>query len=304
MNNRLQQFLEAVRSSTTKELAIEISEPYAPEGVWFIDFSIDDYTLVVQYSEAFGFGLSAGSIGFSHKPDEQILNWEIAAARAKELIYARGLTIPTATLTDLRAEKSQKAVAQAMDIKQPSYAKMEGTPLANMQLSTLKRILSAMDAKLHLLVESDDGNYFFLKNSDKIKSQIQDSFLDHPPHEGVRLHIMRSAAFTNHAEESRYDLINSCFSNNSKVFYADFKTTKPKINVYSSLHKTDNSVVVLLTKRFDLAKNSEFSKGFAKDPSCNYYKKARDTELQHVSYKTLSSKGIFEKALSEQTWSE
>jgi DNA-binding XRE family transcriptional regulator len=74
-----------------------------------------------------------------------------AAARTRELL-AEMLVAEIRAL----AGKSQRELAEALGIKQPSVAKMEAA--GDMQISTLRRIISALGGELEILAKLPTGD--------------------------------------------------------------------------------------------------------------------------------------------------
>lgn len=132
--------------------------------MWFVDLVLGEYELLVQYSDKHGFGLSANPSEFGNAPDERPASVEEAVRRTVELLATQGLTIPAKTLSDLRGSQTQMEVANSMSIKQPSYAKMENSELSSFKVATLAKAVDAMHGRLHLVVETDDGKFFTLKD--------------------------------------------------------------------------------------------------------------------------------------------
>ncbi len=74
-----------------------------------------------------------------------------AAARTREFL-AEMLVAEVRAL----AGKSQRELAEALGIKQPSVAKMEAA--GDMQISTLRRIINALGGELEILAKLPTGN--------------------------------------------------------------------------------------------------------------------------------------------------
>ena len=74
-----------------------------------------------------------------------------AAARTRELL-AEMLVAEVRAL----AGKSQRELAEALGIKQPSVAKMEAA--GDMQISTLRKIINALGGELEILAKLPTGN--------------------------------------------------------------------------------------------------------------------------------------------------
>ena len=172
MNARLQNFLQVIReplAAMLPGLRIETSEPYYPTGVWIVNLYLQEYHLMVQFTDERGFGLSAGGDDWGTAVDEVVPDAGAAVMRVFELLRVKGSTIPTTTLQGLRANKTQREVAQAMDIRQPSYAKMENEELSKLKVHTLQKIVAASKGKLHLLVETGQGKFLILNSSTSAK---------------------------------------------------------------------------------------------------------------------------------------
>ena len=79
-------------------------------------------------------------------------------AKAKELASEMLLNIHLAELRE-RAELTQKQVAAAMGVKQPTVAGMEKIG-QDIKLSSLKKYIEATGGKLRLDIEMSDGSHF------------------------------------------------------------------------------------------------------------------------------------------------
>lgn len=194
MNSHLKKFLQVVReplADLLPGLRVEVSEPYHPTGVWIVNLFLDDYHLMVQYTEERGFGLTAGDDDWGTSVDEAITDAGNAVVRVLELLRVKGRTIPTTTLQGLRAKQSQREIAEAMDIKQPSYARMESEELSKLKVHTLQKIVAASKGKLHLLVETLDGQYLILNAPMKKNSEVKYNFkFGRDFSESVPLHLV------------------------------------------------------------------------------------------------------------------
>lgn len=94
------------------------------------------------------------------KTFEDILNNEDPAVveQAKAIASEMLLDIHLAELRN-RAELTQKEVADAMGIKQPTVAGMEKAG-QDIKLSSLKKYIEATGGKLRLDIEMSDGSHF------------------------------------------------------------------------------------------------------------------------------------------------
>ncbi len=94
------------------------------------------------------------------KTFEEILNNEDpqVVEQAKAMATEMLLDIHLAELRN-RAELTQKQVANAMGIKQPTVAGMEKAG-QDIKLSSLKKYIEATGGKLRLDIEMSDGSHF------------------------------------------------------------------------------------------------------------------------------------------------
>ncbi len=78
--------------------------------------------------------------------------------KAKTLASEMLLNIHLAELRE-KADLTQKELAGAMGVKQPTISDMEKVG-QDIKLSTLKKYVEAIGGKLHIDVEMSDGNHF------------------------------------------------------------------------------------------------------------------------------------------------
>ena len=120
------------------------------EGSSFLDVTMGDYSLVVEWSPKKGVGITANAeIGYGEGPQEVFEQPSAALQRILELLLSRTKTVSSpATLAQLRRERSltQAQMANMLNIQQASIAKMEKR--SDILVSTLQAIVSAMGGQL------------------------------------------------------------------------------------------------------------------------------------------------------------
>lgn len=91
---------------------------------------------------------------------EQILAAEKpeVVAEAKKQATEMLLEIHLAEIR-MRANKTQRDIAEALGVKQPTISEME-QPGRNLTLASIKRYVEASGSKLHLDVELPDGTHY------------------------------------------------------------------------------------------------------------------------------------------------
>jgi DNA-binding Xre family transcriptional regulator len=157
--------IERLRDDLVKRfpgIAAQIDAPADLAGLWQLDVrpGTGSPWIVVEWKPALGFGVSTpGSDDYGTKPDELYRNARAAYNRVAQLIESAGRSEPPAgvRLAELRQVRklSQADVAARAGIKQAAIARIEGRD--DILLSTLNRVVSAMNGKLSIRVEFPDG---------------------------------------------------------------------------------------------------------------------------------------------------
>jgi hypothetical protein len=66
-------------------VAIDIDAPSKPEGEWWLDISLGDFSASVAWRPEFGFGVFTSEPGFGDRPDEVFREPETTCRRLRQL---------------------------------------------------------------------------------------------------------------------------------------------------------------------------------------------------------------------------
>lgn len=159
--------IERLQNDLVKRLpgiVAEMDVPADAAGLWQLDVRPTGGSpwIVVEWKPALGFGVSTPAVGeYGMKPDELYRSRKAAYDRIAQLIESGGRTEPPVgvRLAALRRarELSQAEVAIRAGIKQAAIARVEGRD--DILLSTLCRVVSAMNGRLLIRVEFPDGTF-------------------------------------------------------------------------------------------------------------------------------------------------
>ncbi|HEX6040207.1 XRE family transcriptional regulator [Longimicrobium sp.] len=143
------------------ELSIDKAE--TDTGSWFLDATLQEYMLVVEWRPDRGFGISTPSPDdYGAKPDEVYVELNAAYERIKALLLSQTPTKPPvrATLPELReAQKlSQAELANRLSINQGACSRMERRN--DMLVGTLRNVVAAMGGELRLVAEFPDRTVY------------------------------------------------------------------------------------------------------------------------------------------------
>lgn len=158
--------LERLREDLMKrfpELSIEIDEPAADGGSWFLDAKRggDLPPVVVEWRPDRGFGVST-PIGddYGCGPDEVHPNARSAFDRVVRLVLSGGRTEPPSAvrLAELRQAlgMSQEEVAKRAGVGQANISRIESR--GDLKVSTLARIVEALGGSLSIRARLPDGS--------------------------------------------------------------------------------------------------------------------------------------------------
>jgi transcriptional regulator with XRE-family HTH domain len=186
--------IERLRDNLVKRflgIAVELDAPADTAGQWQLDVrrGADSPWIVVEWSPSLGFGVSTpGADAYGTKPDELYPSARAAYGRVIQLIDSGGRTEPPTgvRLAELRQVRklSQADVAARAGIKQAAIARMEGRD--DILLSTLSRVVSAMNGRLSIRVEFPDGTSRDLSDLVTLPTS--------PPGDGTRVTRQRARA--------------------------------------------------------------------------------------------------------------
>ena len=146
------------------DVALEISAPAQPEGVWYATLNAaDGYSAEATWSRHRGFSVDAGyDFEAFAAPDESYATWQDTANRMMALWSTRGSTsrelpVPIAELRKLRGQL-QKDIAAQLCITKGGLSQIEASiDEGKVQVDTLSKLLAAMGGKLILSASFPDG---------------------------------------------------------------------------------------------------------------------------------------------------
>jgi DNA-binding XRE family transcriptional regulator len=151
--------------------AIDLAEDTRGSG--FLDVTLGDYSLVVEWNPQRGIGITANpEMGYGEGPEEVFQEVSDAQERVIELLLSKTKTIaPSATLSEIRRERglTQTQLATSLNIRQASIAKMEKR--SDILVSTLQAIIAAMGGRLNIRAVFPDGEKELLFNQPEKKEE-------------------------------------------------------------------------------------------------------------------------------------
>lgn len=136
---------------------LAIDPPDVESGGWFLDVTLQDHLVVVEWRADRGFGVSTPSEDdYGAKPDEVYQALDVAYDRVVELLLSQTNTVPGLTLQQIRDSRqlSQTELAQTLKINQGAVSRLERR--SDMRIRTLRNLISAMGGELQLLARFPD----------------------------------------------------------------------------------------------------------------------------------------------------
>lgn len=145
------------------EGSYSILRPRAQTGGWFLDVTLGDYSLVIEWRPRRGFGLSTPTEGDAFLgPDEVYEDVDSAFERARALLLSQTPTKPPgrATLPEIREARrlSQAELANRLSINQGACSRMERR--SDMLIGTLRNVVTAMGGELYLVAKFPDETVY------------------------------------------------------------------------------------------------------------------------------------------------
>jgi DNA-binding XRE family transcriptional regulator len=156
--NLLEQLSEQLRKQVTGIItALDPPDPGA-NGSWWLDVSLGERQVIVEWRPALGFGVSTPSDGFGEGPDEFYADVPSALSRIVGLLQNGGHTIPfqPEALRRLREARgiTQSQLAELMGVRQAAISKIERR--GDVSLDTLRRFVQALGGVLEVKVKFGD----------------------------------------------------------------------------------------------------------------------------------------------------
>ena len=140
---------------------LSLDAPKNRTGTWFLDLENRGHSVILQWREGNGFGVSSSpSDGFGEGPDEIYQDEEAAYGRVVSLMLSRGSTSPpkSVRLRELRNERgiTQVELAELLQKQQGEVSKIEHR--SDMLVSTLRDVVRSLGGTLQIVAKFPDGN--------------------------------------------------------------------------------------------------------------------------------------------------
>lgn len=154
--------IERLERRVLKELPkakASLDRPVKPSGHWWLDLSLDDHRVAVEWRPKQGFGIhcSAEPQPFSG-PEEVLENAREAAERVVELLRRRQYARPprSVVLKELRemASLTQVELAEKLGVGQATISKMERRK--DITLAALRKWIQSIGGDLEILAKFPD----------------------------------------------------------------------------------------------------------------------------------------------------
>lgn len=155
--------VESLQRSLKKrfpEAHVALDRPRKASGVWFLDISLNQHSVIVQWQPGKEFGISSWPEKVYGDGADEVYNDEEAAyGRIVSLLLSRTFTSPplAVSLKELRKENglSQADVAEILERQQGEISKIERRK--DVLVSTLADYARAIDGELQIIVRLRDG---------------------------------------------------------------------------------------------------------------------------------------------------
>lgn len=162
---RLQQVLPRVE--------VEVDRPRDGGGTWWVDASLGDHRVTIDWRPRRGFGVSsASSDSYGERSDEVYSDLERTVRRVAALLRTGAKTESRRDmiLRQLREERelSQADVAQFLGVSQAAISKLEGR--RDPRIGTLRKVVAALGGRLELVVRFPDQEVRIVQPAPKTRS--------------------------------------------------------------------------------------------------------------------------------------
>lgn len=157
---------------------ISIDRPRKSSGVWFLDITQANHSVIVHWQEGKEFGITSSTEHvYGGRADEVYKDEEAAYGRIVSLLLSRTFTSPppAVSLRELRREcqLSQAELAQALNRQQGEISKIERRK--DVLLSTLADYVKAIHGDLQIIVRFQDGR----TRRVQLEDTLEESLLPH-----------------------------------------------------------------------------------------------------------------------------
>jgi hypothetical protein len=152
--------LERSIKSRFPEAQVSLDRPRKSSGIWFLDITLHQHPVIVQWQQGKDFGVSSSPQRvLGDGADEVYKDQEAVYGRVISLLLSRTFTFrpPVVSLKELRNEigLSQAQIAEILDRQQGEVSKIERRK--DMLVSTLNDYVLAINGRLHIIVLLADG---------------------------------------------------------------------------------------------------------------------------------------------------
>jgi DNA-binding transcriptional regulator YiaG len=139
--------------------SIVLDGPKKRSGVWYLDVTHDGHSLVIQWQEGSGFGVSSAEHAYGEGADEVYQDEEATYGRTISLLLSRSFTSPPepVRLKELRKERglSQAELAAILNKQQGEISKIERRQ--DVRVSTLRDYVKSMGGTLQIVARMPGG---------------------------------------------------------------------------------------------------------------------------------------------------
>lgn len=145
---------------------VELDAPANPTGEWFLDINHEGHTVVVQWRDGDGFGISSSLMtpGLGEAADELEPDFEQATERVLHLLRTRSYSTPSpkVALRMLRefSGVTQASLAERLGVTQAAVSRMEGRE--DITLASLQKFVRALGGTLEIDVRTSGGEVIHL----------------------------------------------------------------------------------------------------------------------------------------------
>lgn len=152
--------LEHLLKTRFPDAHVALDRPRKASGIWFLDISLNQHPVIVQWQKGKEFGISSSPEKvFGGGADEVYRDEEAAYCRIISLLLSRTFTSspPAVSLKELRKESgiSQAEIAEILDRQQGEISKIERRK--DVLLSTLNDYAKAMNGEMQIIFRMRDG---------------------------------------------------------------------------------------------------------------------------------------------------
>jgi transcriptional regulator with XRE-family HTH domain len=158
--------LQAQLGTALPAAKLELRKPRSAQGTWWLDATLDDHWVSIEWSPRRGFGLTASVLGDGYGEGREEVFRELSGAfeRARTLLADRRYTRPPlkVLLQELRARLSvtQQQLAEKLGVRQAAVSRLERRH--DITLTSLLRYVEALGGALEITFRNAKGEAWSL----------------------------------------------------------------------------------------------------------------------------------------------